>query len=239
MSTPALAGLIASFAFSRWLGVSLRGSDSAMQTAKNNMLDELSGHQTRSTLASEAQLADSLNVSRTTVRKALSELDRRKLVSREGKRTLLLRKPTRADYFPLVDTVATSDHVEKKFLEWMLRSDHKPDQQVNGLELAREFGVSTSAVREHLNRFSRFGWSRSAQIRGGSSEALQSSLRSNCSRCGSCLKSAQQNPSPSNCQMRPLGRRFGGPRPSITNCWLILSRGFMTFRLSMSGSNAS
>ena len=123
----------------------------------NTTLDELSGHQTRSPLPSEAQLADSLNVSRTTVRKALSELDRRKVVSREGKRTLILRKPTRADYFPLVDTVATSDHVEKKFLEWMLRSDHKPDQQVNGLELAREFGVSTSAIREYLNRFSRFG----------------------------------------------------------------------------------
>jgi DNA-binding GntR family transcriptional regulator len=123
----------------------------------NNMLDQLSGHKSRSTLPSEAQLADSFKVSRTTVRKALVELDRRKVVSRQGKHTLILRKPTRADYFPLVDTVATSDHVEKKFLDWMLRSDHKPDQPINALELAREFGVSTGAIREYLNRFGRFG----------------------------------------------------------------------------------
>jgi DNA-binding GntR family transcriptional regulator len=42
-------------------------------------------------------------------------------------------------------------------MEWMLRGDRKPDQQINGLKLAREFNVSTSAIREYLSRFTRFG----------------------------------------------------------------------------------
>ena len=39
----------------------------------------------------------------------------------------------------------------------MLRGDRNAGEIVNGLELARQFGVSTSAIREYLNRFSRFG----------------------------------------------------------------------------------
>lgn len=62
-----------------------------------------------------------------------------------------------ADYFPLADTVATSDQVEKKFLDWILRADRKPGETINGLELAREFTVSSSAIQEYLNRFGRFG----------------------------------------------------------------------------------
>ena len=31
-------------------------------------------------------------------------------------------------------------------------------QQINGLDLARQFGVSPSAVREYLNKFSHFGF---------------------------------------------------------------------------------
>lgn len=70
----------------------------------NNMLDELAGHQTRSTLASEAQLADSLNVSRTTVRKALSELDRRKLVSVDEKERNLVAIHEHLDYIAALFT---------------------------------------------------------------------------------------------------------------------------------------
>ena len=50
-----------------------------------------------------------------------------------------------------------SDRVEKKFMEWMLRGDRKPGDYINGLELARRFHVSASAIREYLNRFGRFG----------------------------------------------------------------------------------
>jgi DNA-binding GntR family transcriptional regulator len=42
-------------------------------------------------------------------------------------------------------------------MQWILHGDCKPGQQINSLELARQFGVSTSAIREYLNGFRQFG----------------------------------------------------------------------------------
>ena len=84
-------------------------------------------------------------------------LERKQIVFKEGAKLAISRKPTRIDHFPRSATVATSDRIEKKFMEWMLRSDRKPNQHINGLELARQFAVSTGAIREYLNRFTRFG----------------------------------------------------------------------------------
>ena len=47
--------------------------------------------------------------------------------------------------------------VERRFMKWILDGDCKPGQQINGLELARQFGVSASAIRDYLGRFSHFG----------------------------------------------------------------------------------
>lgn len=131
-------------------------NDTVFKKTVNNLADYVSDRRIQSSLEPETKLAEKFQVSRTTVRKALCELSRRRVISREGE-TLILRKPTKGDYFPLADTIPTSDHVEKKFMEWMLRGDCKPDQQINGLNLAREFNVSASAIREYLNRFTRFG----------------------------------------------------------------------------------
>ena len=87
----------------------------------------------------------------------MAELENRRIVVRHGNQIHVGRKPARRDYFPSEATVSTSDRVEQKFLEWILRSDRKPNQQINGLELAREFNVSTIAIRDYLNRFTRFG----------------------------------------------------------------------------------
>ena len=42
-------------------------------------------------------------------------------------------------------------------MEWMLRDDARPGRAINELELARQFGVATTGIREFLNRFQRFG----------------------------------------------------------------------------------
>jgi DNA-binding GntR family transcriptional regulator len=47
--------------------------------------------------------------------------------------------------------------VEKRFMEWMLRDNARPGTTINELELARQFGVATTGIREFLNRFQRFG----------------------------------------------------------------------------------
>lgn len=108
------------------------------------------------TVPSETVLGERLAVSRTTVRKALDELSRRGLIS-VGRDRVVIRKPKRTDHFPGPETVAISDQIEQRFMEWMLRGDLKPGSSINALELARRFGVSTTALRDFLNRFARFG----------------------------------------------------------------------------------
>ena len=132
-------------------------TDAVFKKTFNALLDHLGLQAAEMPLDSEASLAGALSVSRTTVRKALAEAERRGLAVREGSRLRTGHRPAKKDYFPSEDTVATSDRVEQKFLEWILRSDRKPDQQINGTELAREFNVSTIAIRDYLNRFTRFG----------------------------------------------------------------------------------
>ena len=42
-------------------------------------------------------------------------------------------------------------------MEWMLRDNTLPGTLINELDLARQFGVATTGIREFLNRFQRFG----------------------------------------------------------------------------------
>jgi DNA-binding GntR family transcriptional regulator len=42
-------------------------------------------------------------------------------------------------------------------MEWMLRGDARAGSVINELDLARQFGVATTAIREFLNSFQRFG----------------------------------------------------------------------------------
>jgi DNA-binding GntR family transcriptional regulator len=132
-------------------------SDTVFKRTFNNVLIHISARPPNALLESETRLAASFDVSRTTIRKVLSGLTGKRIVVKGAAGLTIARKPTKADYFPPAHTVAASDRVEKKFMEWMLRGDRKPGDYINGLELAREFDVSVSAIREYLNRFGRFG----------------------------------------------------------------------------------
>jgi DNA-binding GntR family transcriptional regulator len=132
-------------------------TDTVFKKTFNDVLEHLADRPAKSPLDSETRLSERFEVSRTTIRKVISGLAERRIISSSNSRPIISRKPTEADYFPLADTVATSDRVEKKFMEWMLRGDRRPGDYINGLELARQFDVSTSAIRDYLNRFARFG----------------------------------------------------------------------------------
>ena len=132
-------------------------SDTVFKKTFNDMLEHIAGHPARVMLGTENRFAELFDVSRTTMRKVLSKLIAHGIVLKAPDGLEIIRRPVRADYFSRADTVATSDRVEKKFLEWMLRDDRKPGDFINSLELARIFNVSTSAIREYLNRFDRFG----------------------------------------------------------------------------------
>jgi DNA-binding GntR family transcriptional regulator len=67
------------------------------------------------------------------------------------------RQPVESDAYPEFETEAVAAVVEKRFMEWVLHGDCRPGQQINSLELGRQLGVSTSALREYLGHFSHFG----------------------------------------------------------------------------------
>ena len=123
----------------------------------NACLDFIAARAVGADLGSEPQLATALDVSRTTVRAALEALRAGDLIALNGRQKRILRRPLAADYYPAIETEPVSDLVEKRFMQWILHGDCRPGQQINSLELARQFGVSTSAIREYLNGFSQFG----------------------------------------------------------------------------------
>jgi DNA-binding GntR family transcriptional regulator len=134
----------------------MRGETVFKQTF-NRTIEFLGDFEIKSVIPSESILSRNLNASRTTVRKVLAELQKRKILGGSSSKRVVARRPRPNDLFPDSETVTTSAQVEKKFMEWMLRGDRKAGDVVNGLELARQFGVSTNAIREYLNRFGRFG----------------------------------------------------------------------------------
>ena len=132
-------------------------SDTVFKKAFNELLDSLSQRPVGSRIDPETRLAESVGVSRTTIRKALHELTDRRILKRDDAKLVLARKPDERDHYPMAETIAASDRVESKLMEWISRHGQNPGEYVNGLELARKFGVSTSAVRECLRRFEQFG----------------------------------------------------------------------------------
>lgn len=123
----------------------------------NQVLDMLACGQPGAALPSEPAMAATLGVSRTTVRAVLAALAVQGIVAIDGRTKQQLRLPKRSDYLTDVDLEPLADMVERKFMAWLAGPDCNPGQMINGLDLARQFEVSTSAIRECLNTFSHFG----------------------------------------------------------------------------------
>ncbi|MEC9344347.1 MAG: GntR family transcriptional regulator [Pseudomonadota bacterium] len=132
-------------------------SDTVFKRAFNDTLDLIAKLPEAGVLPSENALAAQLRVSRTTVRKVMAEMAARSIVGGSGRSRTVNRADHAAHRFPEVETVAMSDQVEKRFMEWMLRDNARPGTAINELDLARRFGVATTSIREFLNRFQRFG----------------------------------------------------------------------------------
>jgi DNA-binding GntR family transcriptional regulator len=132
-------------------------TDAVYKRAYNATLDIIAAQQVGDRLASENALSAQLGVSRTTVRKVLSALAERGAVAEQGGQRILSTTGSGIDRFPDAETVSLSSQVEKRFMEWMLRDNASPGTAINELDLARQFGVATTGIREFLNRFQRFG----------------------------------------------------------------------------------
>jgi DNA-binding GntR family transcriptional regulator len=132
-------------------------SNAVFKRAYNQSLSLLDGCDIAADIGSEPSWAQRLGVSRTTVRAILQALAAAKLIAFDGRRKVLARRPVVSDRYPDGETRPVKDIVEKQFMQWILHGDCKPGQQINGLELARQFSVSTSAIRDYLSGFSQFG----------------------------------------------------------------------------------
>ena len=131
-------------------------TDALFKRAFNDAVDLVSDLRTGDQLPTETALSSQLGVSRTTVRKVLSELATRGVIAGTGQHRTVRRR-TSARRFPEQETMSAAAQVEKRFMEWMLRDDSRPGTIINELELARQFGVATTVVREFLHGFQRFG----------------------------------------------------------------------------------
>lgn len=108
-------------------------------------------------LPTESELSSKWGASRTTVRAVLTRLDQNGILSWLGRQKTVLRQSEKSDFFSSEETTSTSEKVETKFMDYILGGDLKPGTILREVELMREFGASTSVVRELLIRFSRFG----------------------------------------------------------------------------------
>jgi len=131
-------------------------TDTVFKRAFNGTLDLVAEVGEGRPMPSENTLSARLGVSRTTVRKIIAALDGQGVLIRNG-RQRVIGQALGARRFPDSETVPASAQVEKRFMEWMLRDNASPGTLISELELARRFGVATSAIREFLNRFQRFG----------------------------------------------------------------------------------
>ncbi len=132
-------------------------TDALFKRAFNDALLLLSQLRNGDPLPSETILGTRLKVSRTTVRKIVAVLAEQGMVYGSGRTRFLRHTGQRALPFPESETVPTFVQVERQFMEWMLRGDAKPGSLINELDLARQFGVATTVIREFLNSFQRFG----------------------------------------------------------------------------------
>ncbi|AWK88770.1 GntR family transcriptional regulator [Azospirillum thermophilum] len=141
-------------------------TNTVYKRAYNRCLDRLAELPAGGDLGSETELSDLLGVSRTTVRAVLSALAEARLIALDGRGKTVLRAPKPQDYFPDFETESVGATVEKKFMEWVLKGDCRPGQHINSLDLARQFGVSTSAIRNYLGHFNHFGLLKKSQNGG-------------------------------------------------------------------------
>ncbi len=106
-------------------------------------------------LPTDSNLTELLDVSRSTVRKAVQHLATLEIINDQRQ---LVRPPASDDYFDSNDdTLSKEELVERHFMRMINSGDIMPGDRFSELELARQSGCNTVTVREFLIKFSRFG----------------------------------------------------------------------------------
>jgi len=130
-----------------------------IQTTVNSILDMISEYEDVSTIVlKDNTLAKKFDVSRTTIRTALQELEQKGVLEINDNKKHVVRKPVKADYFDTSDSVSSKEEIiERYFLDLIHHGKLLPGDKFSELELAKASGCNTITVREFLIKFSRFG----------------------------------------------------------------------------------
>lgn len=130
-----------------------------IQETVNGILATLSDFQEGSTqVLKDNTLAKRLNVSRTTIRTAITDLQKKGIVEINGSQKRVIRAPLKADFFDTSNSVSSKEEIiEKYFLDLINHGKLLPGDKFSELELAKSSGCNTITVREFLIKFSRFG----------------------------------------------------------------------------------
>lgn len=109
-------------------------------------------------LPSDLALAAELDVSRTTIRTVIDNLENKGLIKRDKTGKRAMRKPKKDDYYDISNSPSSKeDIVQNYFLSLINSGKLLPGSRFSELELAKQSGCNTVTVREFLVRFSRFG----------------------------------------------------------------------------------
>jgi len=125
----------------------------------NNLLDDLeSDNSIPRGIATELELSETYDVSRSTIRKVISIMFEKEIALKDGTNKILLRLPKKKDYFSIKEVKNTkSDKVERTILKKLYNYKLNPGNRFSELELAKQLKTSTITVREALMNISQTG----------------------------------------------------------------------------------
>ncbi len=128
------------------------------ETTTNQLLDAIRLKHIESPLPSQSSLADLFSVSRTTMRHVMNDLCDKGVLEQEGDTWCICREPENDDGFvtPMSENDIQSEVFEAFFNDAIKNKHIMPGQEFTELELSKQSKCSTTVVREHLIRFSRF-----------------------------------------------------------------------------------
>jgi DNA-binding GntR family transcriptional regulator len=123
----------------------------------NLLLEYIADHvEVGESLPTEIRMTELGQSSRTAVRSALAYFVERGLIGGMKERCLL-RKPVAEDYFDDTELHSNTENLQQVLMERIYQRDLPPGAEFSEAELSRVSGASTTAVREFLIGFSRYG----------------------------------------------------------------------------------
>lgn len=131
--------------------------NSKLKESYNRILDLVGAIGEGGRLPTETQLSENLSISRTTVRGILSGLDDAGIIKWSGREKTILRLPAAGEYYSKQETTSVADKLSAQFVSYIFDAELAPGYVLREAELVKKFEVSSSAVREFLIWFSRFG----------------------------------------------------------------------------------